>query len=160
MRYKILFICLGNICRSSTAEAVMREKLIEAGLSDRVMVDSAGLIDYHEGEPSDPRMRLHASQRGYTITHLSRPIRPRDFETFDMIIGMDDSNIRSLMRLAQNDKEKSKIHKMTEFCVQTKADTVPDPYYGGEPGFELVLDLLEDSCDGLLTYLQEILPPQ
>ena len=160
MRYKILFICLGNICRSSAAEAVMREKLIEAGMSEQVMVDSAGLIDYHEGEPTDPRMRKHANRRGYTITHLSRPIRPADFEAFDMIIGMDDSNIQRLRRLAKNDEQRDKIHKMTEFCVDTHTNSVPDPYYGGAQDFELVLDLLDDTCGGLITYLQGILPPQ
>ena len=150
---KILFVCLGNICRSSAAEEVMRQKLIQRGLSGNVEVDSAGLIDYHEGEFSDYRMRRHAKMRGYHLTHRSRPICRSDYQQFDLIIGMDDNNIRGLQRGASNDSEKEKIHKMTEYFVEYQANSVPDPYYGGDSDFEYVLDLLEDACEGLIETL-------
>ena len=152
--YKILFVCLGNICRSSAAESVMEAKLISRGLEDKVCVDSAGLIDYHEGEPSDPRMIYHAKQRGYSMTHYSRPIRREDFERFDLIIGMDDSNINRLRGLCKDANEMSKIHKMTEYSIEYSVDSVPDPYYGTDINFERVLDLLEDACEGLLQSLE------
>lgn len=148
--YKILFVCLGNICRSSAAEEVMRQKLIENGLADKVEVDSAGLIDYHEGELSDNRMRRHAKARGYNLTHRSRPINRTDYQSFDLIIGMDDNNIRGLQRGASNETELQKIHKMTEYLIQYHTNSVPDPYYGGDSDFEHVLDLLEDACEGLI----------
>lgn len=150
---KILFVCLGNICRSSAAEEVMRQKLIQRGLSDKIEVDSAGLIDYHEGELSDYRMRHHAKMRGYNLTHRSRPICRSDYRLFDLIIGMDDNNIRGLQRGASNESEKEKIHKMTEYFVEYQTNSVPDPYYGGDSDFEYVLDLLEDACEGLIEAL-------
>ncbi len=153
--YKILFICLGNICRSSAAEGVMREKLESEGLSDKVEVDSAGLIDYHEGELSDPRMIKHARKRGYNLYHRSRPIRNEDFSRFDMIIGMDDSNIKRLHNLAPSAGLSQKIHKMTEYSQEYSVSSVPDPYYGGERDFEYVLDLLEDACEGLILEVKE-----
>lgn len=149
----ILFICLGNICRSCTAQTIMQSLVDEAGLTSVFEIDSAGIIDYHEGERADSRMRRHARERGYDITHLSRPIRQADFAHFDLIIGMDEANIEALHRLAPDEASKAKIHYMTEFCVNTSADVVPDPYYGGESGFELVLDTLEDTCQGLLAAL-------
>lgn len=158
MTYKILFVCLGNICRSSAAEEIMRQQLVAAGLDTMVTVDSAGLINYHEGELTDPRMRDHAFRRGYKITHRSRPIQTADFQYFDLIIGMDHSNIQSLRRLAQTPQQKAKIHLITEFTLNTIADIVPDPYYGGPSGFEHVLDLLEDCTSGLVSYLQTSLP--
>ena len=147
---KILFVCLGNICRSCTAEEVMRTLLKREGLDKAVEVDSAGLISYHQGEQADPRMRAHASRRGYHITHLSRPVRMSDFEKFDLILGMDDSNISRLRELAPSLEAEEKIHRMTEYCTRIPADHVPDPYYGGAQGFENVIDILEDACEGLL----------
>jgi protein-tyrosine phosphatase len=96
MKYKILFVCLGNICRSSAAEEIMRQKIRKAGGEDSFFVDSAGLISYHQGEMADPRMRMHAKRRGYDITHLSRPVKQQDFYDFDLIVGMDASNIDRL----------------------------------------------------------------
>ncbi len=151
---KILFVCLGNICRSSAAEEVMRKKLAQRGLADRIEVDSAGLIDYHEGELSDYRMRRHANARGYNLTHRSRPIHRTDYQSFDLIIGMDDNNIRGLQRGATNESERQKIHKITEYFIQYQSNSVPDPYYGGESDFENVLDLLEDACEGLIKSLR------
>lgn len=145
----LLFVCLGNICRSCTAQTVMQSIVDRNGMSESFNIDSAGIINYHEGEMADSRMRKHAAQRGYSITHKSRPITPLDFERFDYIIGMDDSNIESLNRIATSNTERLKIHRMTEWCQNHETDVVPDPYYGGAKGFENVLDLLEDACQGL-----------
>ena len=131
----MLFVCLGNICRSPSAEAVFREAVDKAGMSGKVEVDSAGIIGYHAGEGADPRMKRHASQRGYRLTSISRPVIAEDFNRFDLIVGMDE------------------IRKMTDFCTRFDETEVPDPYYGGAAGFERVLDLLEDACDGLLRYV-------
>ena len=128
----------------------MRTILRREGLDRVVEVDSAGLISYHQGEQADPRMRAHASRRGYHITHLSRPVRMSDFEEFDLILGMDDSNIGRLHELAPSLEAEEKIHRMTEYCTRKVADHVPDPYYGGPEDFEYVLDLLEDASQGLL----------
>lgn len=152
---RILFICLGNICRSSAAEEILRQKLIDSGLSERVKVDSAGLINYHEGELPDERMRHHAKKRGYILTHRSRPLRTSDFYDFDLILGMDDANIKRLHSRAPSDAEQLKLRRTTDFCQQQHPREVPDPYYGGADGFELVLDLLEDACDGILQYIKE-----
>lgn len=151
---KILFVCLGNICRSSTAEEVMRTILKRAGMEKEIKVDSAGLINYHEGELPDSRMRMHAARRGYNLSHRSRPVRTDDFYDFDMIIGMDDRNIQELKERAPGIEEEKKIYRMTDFCRNKVADYVPDPYYGGASGFENVLDILEDACEGLLKTLQ------
>jgi len=147
---RILFICLGNICRSPMAEAVMRKLVEENGLEEEIEVDSAGLISYHEGEGSDPRMKDHAFRYGYRLTHISRPITTDDFHSFDMIICMDDSNWNRLHRLAPNAEAASKISKMTDYCTNHVATEVPDPYYGGSKGFEFVIELLEDACEGLI----------
>ena len=108
---RILFVCLGNICRSCTAEEIMRNLLKREGLDKTTEVDSAGLISYHQGEQADPRMRAHALRHGYNITHLSRPVRSTDFYDFDLIIGMDDSNIDRLHSLAPSIEEEKKIEK-------------------------------------------------
>ncbi len=147
---KVLFICLGNICRSVAAEGVFSSMVAEAGVSERIVVDSAGLIDYHEGELADARMRRHAAQRGYRLTHRSRPVRPEDFRTFDLIVAMDEQNIRGLGSIAPAPDLMQKVVRMTAFLTRHEAECVPDPYYGGEEGFELVLDLLEDACAELL----------
>ena len=133
----------------------MRTVLQREGLDREVLVDSAGLINYHQGEQADPRMRAHASRRGYHITHLSRPVCMTDFYDFDLIIGMDDSNISRLHDLAPSLEGESKIHRMTEYCISKVVDHVPDPYYGGAQGFENVIDILEDACEGLLESIRE-----
>lgn len=154
MKYKILFVCLGNICRSSAAEEIMRQKIRKAGVEDSFFVDSAGLISYHQGEMTDPRMRMHAKRRGYDITHLSRPVKQQDFYDFDLIVGMDASNIDRLHSLCPTVEDESKIVMMTDYCMEKVADHVPDPYYGGASGFENVLDILEDACEGLMMKLK------
>ena len=150
----ILFICMGNICRSPAAEGIMKQKVHEQGLDDSFHIDSAGMHDYHEGDLPDSRMRSHASRRGYNLTSRSRPVAYDDFKKFDLIIGMDDMNINYLKRMAPGLESQQKIRRMTDFCRTHTADCIPDPYYGGASGFELVLDLLEDACEGLLDELK------
>ncbi len=124
----------------------MNAKIQEHGLQNKYVIDSAGIASYHEGEPVDPRMRQHAAHRNYKLTSISRPVNPdNDFEEFDYIIGMDDQNIRDLQSLTPHDIARTKISKMTDYCERFVHDSVPDPYYGGATGFELVLDLLEDA---------------
>ena len=137
------------------AEAIMAKKIVENGLSHEVEVDSAGIISYHEGEGSDPRMKDHAYRHGYRLTHISRPIKEDDFRTFDLILCMDDSNWNSLHRLAPSENAANKIHRMTEFCTEHDIDSVPDPYYGGAKGFELVIEVLEDACEELCRKIEE-----
>ncbi|WP_291530019.1 low molecular weight protein-tyrosine-phosphatase [Bacteroides sp. UBA939] len=148
---KILFVCLGNICRSPSAEGIMKHLVKEAGREHEFVIDSAGILSYHQGELPDSRMRAHAIRRGYNLTHRSRPVRIADFYDFDLIIGMDDRNMADLKERAPSPEALKKIHRMTEYCTRfTHADHVPDPYYTGAEGFEYVLDLLEDACAGLL----------
>ena len=149
-KYKILFVCMGNICRSPAAEGIMKDKLREKGLDKSYYIDSAGIHGYHEGELPDSRMRQHASRRGYNLTSRSRPVKYDDFFEFDRIIGMDDSNIYDLNRKAPDEASRLKICRMTDFCRIFPDDHVPDPYYGGASGFEKVLDLLEDACEGII----------
>ena len=152
---KILFVCLGNICRSPSAEAVFKGIVRNMETDEKYFIDSAGISDWHVGETADKRMQKHAIKRGYSLESISRQFDPEtDFDSFDMIIGMDDKNIEDLKRLARNSTDLGKIHKMTDFSIEWSYDEIPDPYYGGYEGFELVLDLLEDSCKGLLEYIQ------
>lgn len=152
MKKSLLFVCLGNICRSPSAEAVMKDLVSKQGLEDDFFIDSAGTSGWHNGDGADPRMKSHAIRRGIDLTSISRKFYPdSDFEEFDMIIGMDDQNIRDLNAMSSSKEERSKIYKMTDFCRRFDyMDAVPDPYYGGDQGFELVLDILEDACEGLL----------
>ena len=114
-----------------------------------------GITGYHEGDRADSRMRAHAARRGYSLDSISRPVRQWDFHDFDLIIGMDDQNITDLKRMAPDLESVAKIHQMTEFSRNKLYDHVPDPYYSGAEGFELVLDLLEDACAGLLEYCKD-----
>lgn len=154
-KQRILFVCLGNICRSSSAEEIMRTLVRRAGKEKEFEIDSAGIIGFHEGELPDARMRAHAIRRGYELTHRSRPVRTEDFYRFDWILGMDDRNIDALREKAPDVESEQKIHRMTEFCHTKVIDHVPDPYYGGAQGFENVLDILEDACQGLLERLMK-----
>ncbi len=151
IKKRILFVCLGNICRSPSAEAVMHAKLKEHGLHNEYYVDSAGITGYHAGEPADSRMQAHARKRGYTLTSISRPIdAKRDFKEFDFIIGMDNQNMKDLRKLTNTDSDLQKLSKITDYSINYMHDSIPDPYYGGASGFELVLDLLEDACEGII----------
>lgn len=157
MKQRFLFICLGNICRSCTAEEIFRSKAIEAGCSEEFEIDSAGLIDYHEGELPDERMRRIAQKHGYTLTHRSRPVKLEDFDHFDWIVAMDHKNRIRLENLARTPQQCSKIIMMAQFLRHHKEIThIPDPYYGTEKDFELVIELLEDACQGLLDKTLEV----
>lgn len=149
-KYKILFVCLGNICRSPAAEAMFRDVVKSHGDSDRFIIDSAGTIACHAGQQPDKRMIIHARQRGVELNHICRKIQPEDFEEFDLIIGMDASNMRDLRAMAPSVEAARKLRAMAEFFPKgCHYDYVPDPYYEGSEGFELVLDLLTDSCENL-----------
>lgn len=147
---KVLFVCLGNICRSPAAEGLMDAVVAEHDDGANWVIDSAGTGDYHVGDLPDNRMRIHARRRGYELTHRCRQISESDFDRFDLIIGMDESNLRNLRRLAPTVEAERKIMPMAAFFdVATRYDYVPDPYYEGAEGFELVLDLLQSATDKL-----------
>lgn len=153
---KVLFVCLGNICRSPAAEGIFQKLVHEEGLSDRIQIDSAGTSAYHEGEAADGRMIQFAKSRGYDLTSRSRPfVAPDDFLKFDYILPMDPQNLQDLYDLDPDQQFQSKILPMTEFCTIHRTHLVPDPYYKGDEGFELVLDILEDACRGLLKRVKE-----
>ena len=156
MKTKILFVCLGNICRSPAAQGIMQKIVDERGLADQYFIDSAGLYSGHAGELPDSRMRFHARQRGYLLDHRSRPVSSSDFDEFDIILAMDDNNYSRLKNLAPTVEDEAKIHKMIEYVGSLpQYHSVPDPYYEGAEGFEIVLDLLEDGCNNLLVSLQD-----
>lgn len=152
-RSAVLMICMGNICRSPTAEGVLRDKLARAGLADKVVVDSAGTRAWHEGEPPDYRSVKHALQRGYDIASLrARPVIDADFERFDLILAMDSDNL-SLLRERCPSQHQGKLSRLTAHALRFNSLSVPDPYSGGAAGFDQVLDLVEDACDGLVAHL-------
>ncbi len=151
MKRKILFVCLGNICRSPAAEGVLKAAAERKGLSDKIAVDSAGTYGGHADQLPDSRMRSAAARRGYDLTHRARQITEEDFIDFDMIVVMDDMNYESVSRLAPERRYLDKLYRFAEFCGRhPQWSHVPDPYYEGREGFELVLDLLEDGCEGIL----------
>ena len=147
---KILFVCMGNICRSPAGEGVLRHKLKDAGLDSAVSVDSAGTINFHAGKPPDSRMRAAARNRGIELVHHARQVTAEDLQKFDLVLVADRENLRDVMELPGAEKAASKIRLFCEFCSAHDEPEVPDPYYGGPAGFELVLDLLEDGCDGIV----------
>ncbi|XP_057484134.1 uncharacterized protein LOC130770646 [Actinidia eriantha] len=156
--FSVLFVCLGNICRSPAAEGVFTDLVKKRGLDSKFKIDSAGTINYHEGNEADPRMRAASKRRGIKITSLSRPIRPSDFRDFDLILAMDKQNrediLGALERWSFRENLPADAHKkvrlMCSYCKKHDESEVPDPYYGGPQGFEKVLDLLEDACESLL----------
>ena len=153
---RILFVCMGNICRSPAAEGIAKKFLENRGLDGTIEIDSAGTLDYHTGELPDPRMIKHASKRGYKLDSHARKFNPEnDFEYFDYIVTMDDDNYSEITSLDRKNKYKDKVYKMVSFRNKIKADEVPDPYYSGSDGFEQVLDILEDSVEGLLNKVED-----
>ena len=152
---RILFVCLGNICRSPTAEAVVRALAALEAPELGVEVDSAGTAGYHVGEPPDPRMQAAAARRGYELKALrARVVEPRDFERFDLILAMDRENLEVLHRRAP-EQARERVRLFLEFSPDSEPREVPDPYYGGANGFEEVLDLVEAAARGLLGYLRQ-----
>ncbi len=153
---KILFVCMGNICRSPAAEGIMTSLIRKNNLENKIHVDSAGTIAYHAGEGADPRMKKLAANRGYNLTSVARKFNPeKDFEGFDYILTMDDENFTNILELDTDGKYINKLHKMAEFSSKINVTEVPDPYYGGGKGFEIVLDILEDTCANLLEKVKD-----
>lgn len=154
MKHKILFVCLGNICRSPAAEGIMQSMVEAKGLQNEFELDSAGLYGGHAGDLPDSRMRVHAAKRGYNLTHRSRPVKVSDFENYDLIVAMDDSNFSRLKQMAPTVNDEKKVVRMIDFVKGfPQYHSVPDPYYEGAEGFEIVLDLLEDGCRNMLEQL-------
>ena len=154
-KYKILFVCLGNICRSPAGEGILKKYIADRGLQNQIEIDSAGTSGYHDGDLPDRRMRHHGQARGYVFDSLSRKFTANDFDEFDLILAMDDSNYNNIMSLSIDIESQSKVHRMIDFSIKYQHDHIPDPYYSGADGFELVLDLLEDACAGLISNLEE-----
>jgi protein-tyrosine phosphatase len=152
---RLLFVCLGNICRSPTAEGVMADLVRREGLAEEIEVDSAGTGAWHAGSPPDERASATAAARGLTLAGLARRVEPSDFEDFDLILAMDDSNLRDLRALAPDAEARAKVRLLREFDPDASGDRdVPDPYYGGPSGFEDVFDLVTAACEGLLAEIR------
>lgn len=153
-KYRILFVCLGNICRSPAAEGILRQMAEKRGLDRFLEIDSAGTYAGHTGDLPDRRMQQAAYARGYLLTHRARQVRSEDFERFDCIVAMDDNNYHNLYRLAPSRQAGEKVCRMADF-FRSHPDWhyVPDPYYEGHEGFELVLNMLEDGCSTMLDQL-------
>ena len=151
---KVLFVCMGNICRSPTAEAVFRARVEEAGLTQQIIVDSVGTHDYHIGDPPDLRTQRAASQRGYDMSGLrGRQVEVADFTRFDYVLAMDNANMSILQRLCPQTKS-DRLGLFLGYASRHREREVPDPYYGGEDGFERVLDMVEDAAAGLLNHIR------
>ena len=150
---RVLMVCMGNICRSPTAHGVLTQRVADAGLGDRIVVDSAGTHDYHVGRPPDERAQQHAARRGVDLSaQRARQLTARDFDAFDLVLVMDDANEQAARALCPP-AQRHRLRRLTDFCTRHSASEVPDPYYGGAAGFEAVLDLVEDACDGVLAAL-------
>ncbi|MEC4982958.1 MAG: low molecular weight protein-tyrosine-phosphatase [Oscillatoria sp. PMC 1068.18] len=153
MPYKLLFVCLGNICRSPSAENIMNYLITQADLSERIVCDSAGTSSYHLGSPPDARMRAAAQKRGIELRGRARQFDVSDFEEFDLILAMDRENYADILELDRLGKYQDRVRLMCDFASKHQECDVPDPYYGGSQGFDRVIDLLLDACQGLLDYV-------
>lgn len=153
MTYKLLFVCLGNICRSPSAENIMNQLIEEAGLSANIVCDSAGTSGYHIGAAPDRRMNAAANKKGLELEGKSRKLKPADLQSFDLILAMDRENYQDILYLDREGKYEEKVQMMCSFATTKPDKEVPDPYYGGADGFDYVIDLLYDACGGLLDYV-------
>ena len=153
MPYKLLFVCLGNICRSPSAENIMNHLIEQAGLTESIICDSAGTGGYHIGSPPDRRMAAAAARRGIRLKGQARQFQKSDFEEFDLILAMDKENYRDILSLDRGGKYRDKVRLMCDFASHHSEREVPDPYYGGSEGFNIVIDLLLDACEGLLQHV-------
>lgn len=151
---KVLFVCMGNICRSPAAEGIMVHLLREAGLEEQILCDSAGTIGYHTGEPPDRRMQRAARAQGITLGGKARQFERGDFDRFDRILAMDRANYEDILALDLEGRYRSKVKRICDYCTRHTDRDVPDPYYGGEAGFDYVLALLGDACANLLTEIR------
>lgn len=147
---RVLFVCMGNICRSPAGENIFRKLAADAGRTDDFEIDSAGTLGYHQGKPPDSRMASTLRSHGYPVNGLARQIKPADLAAFDLIVTMDPDNLSGVRRLDREGKHHAKIRPLVEFCSNHQVSEVPDPYYGGQQGFEQVIALLEDGCAGIL----------
>lgn len=155
MPYKLLFVCLGNICRSPSAENIMNHLIAQRGLEDQIECDSAGTSAYHIGSAPDRRMAAAAAKQGIKLQGRARQFKQEDFEAFDLILAMDKDNYSNILYLDQENQYKDKVRLMCNFCTRhPNISEVPDPYYGGPEGFNQVIDLLMDGCEGLLDQLK------
>ena len=153
--FRVLMVCTGNICRSPTAHGVLEKMVVDAGLERQVQVDSAGTHSYHVGEPPDARSQQHALRRGYDLSaQRARQLTRQDFDDFDLILVMDSANEIAARRIA-TPAQQQRMKRLTDYCQRFEDREVPDPYYGGERGFEHVLDLVEDACQNLLQTLAQ-----
>lgn len=154
-RKSVLFVCLGNICRSPAAEGVLQSLIADRGLSDSIRVDSAGTAGYHIGKPADPRMQAAASKRGITLTSRSRLVEPADLEKYDLVLAMDRDNYRELLSMIREGGQ-DHVRLLSDFLDESWPREVPDPYYGDEDGFEFVLDMLQAACPAILSSLENL----
>ncbi|WP_024544490.1 low molecular weight protein-tyrosine-phosphatase [Picosynechococcus sp. NKBG15041c] len=155
MAYKLLFVCLGNICRSPSAENIMRHLIEQAGLADKISCDSAGTSSYHIGAAPDRRMQAAAQKRNIRLVGSARQFSAADFETFDLVLAMDRANYRDILSLDRAGIYQDKVKMMCDYAANFTDSEVPDPYYGGQSGFDYVIDLLLDACQGLLTEIKQ-----
>ncbi|PSN11511.1 protein tyrosine phosphatase [filamentous cyanobacterium CCP5] len=155
MTTKLLFVCLGNICRSPSAENIMNHLIAQRQLEGEVVCDSAGTASYHVGSPPDSRMAAAARRRGITLKGRARQLQAADLEAFDWILAMDRDNLAGILALDPEGRYHDRIKLICNFCQHHQDQEVPDPYYGGEAGFDYVIELLMDACDGLLTHVLE-----
>lgn len=155
MAYKLLFVCLGNICRSPSAENIMKHLIKEQDLEKEIICDSAGTSSYHIGSHPDRRMTAAAIRKGISLKGRARQFEISDFENFDLILAMDKDNYRDILYLDREGKYKDKVRLMCDFTRYHSQTEVPDPYYGGVDGFNQVIDLLLDACGGLLKFIQQ-----
>jgi len=155
MPYKLLFVCLGNICRSPAAENIMNHLIEQNNLTGRIICDSAGTSSYHIGASPNQRMIFAATQQGIAMKGCARQFTKADFEAFDLILAMDRENYANICALDPTGNYREKVRLMCDFCTHHTLKEVPDPYYGGADGFDQVIDLLQDACAGLFDHVTQ-----